>query len=291
MKKQILKPPVIDTYICHKNSRQVCPSPPKSYQHRFLAVGTRAGNIYHALLRFDLSELPPDLTILNSTLNIYLAFNDYPAIEKSIGLYQILADWNAPGTNYPDEPAINTHSLVSQDINCLKSTFISFNVTPLVQYWYINPDTNFGIMLKILQEDINNKVYFLSRKYRNPNYWPYLEVHYVSPGSVARSNNRTLDMRMSVATQASSKHTQRMCVLSSNYSCLVINEGDQPAHVYLQISPDGKRWMAASATTVIQPKQTLFFIPDTLSKYIRFCYQSAIPEKGTTLTIYIQGVK
>ncbi len=291
MKKQIIKPPIIDTYICNKISRQVCPFSPKSYQHKFLAVGTRAGNVYHALLKFDLSELPYDLTILNSTLNIYLAFNDYPTVEKLVELFQILSDWNTQNVSFSSELEINPHPLVSQSINCLKNTFISFDVTSLVQGWNKNPRANFGIMLKIMQEDTNNKIYFLSRKYQNPNYWPYLEVHYLPSGSSAPSCNKPLDVRMNVTTQDSYKHTPRLCVLSCNYSCLVINEGDQPAQVYLQVSPDGKRWMTESTISAIQPKQTLFFIPDTLSKYVRLCYQSTTPGKCTTLTIYVQGDK
>ncbi|NLG50066.1 MAG: alpha/beta fold hydrolase [Chloroflexi bacterium] len=115
-----------------------------------------------ALLRFDLSALPPNVVIKAAQLNLYLSYRDSTAPPLPVSLHGVLRPWdvnqatwnsslagqswavpgaNGAGTDY--EPSASAQRTLHA-----MNTWYGFNVTDLVKQWLAQPETNHGVLLR-----------------------------------------------------------------------------------------------------------------------------------------------
>jgi len=302
---KIIKPTLLDACIYNSNKHMnwFCPR-----NDSMLLTGTKSETMYRTLMQFDLSLLPFCLTISNCTLNIYVSQNTFPDTAGVLGIFQILSKWDTKNVTWNDQPLISAPPVDSISVTNEDNAFLTFNVTTLVQDWYINRSANFGIMLKFLDESYGKFLAIPGRNYKNSQFWPYLELEiadlessgnpsYHSPGHQPATDNTLLRASVpldvqppySVVTQDSVQCTSPYNILLYDYSYLVVNTGANPAVAYLQVSPNTTYWQTESETKTINPGALVSFVPNTIAKYARLCYQSQQPSQSTSLTIYLQG--
>jgi hypothetical protein len=157
-----------------------------------------------AILVFDLSSLPPGVVIKSAELELYMYNRERTSVgNNSINaeVHRITISWNegvqdgAPCTigatwqkydclvnwNGGDYDLLETNATVYyDDIN----KWHQWNITGLVQYWYDNPSSNYGILLKESQESPGPDrfvAHFASGEYSDVNLRPKLTVHYLLP--------------------------------------------------------------------------------------------------------------
>lgn len=284
MKIQIIKPPIMDTSISNRAMR----SHPRKYGRTKLLVGKKMKKCYRALIQFDLSPLPLFLTLTDVTLHIFVSCNDFPGIENSLGIFQILSKWTPKKAHCAHHPLVASAPLDVITITNQNNVFISFNITTLVQNWYTNQSANLGIMLKMLDETTNNLIGICSREYKDSEFWPYLEVSIKDPASPDECC-KPLDLTLHVVAQDQTNYTNPLNILLFNYSYLIVNTGIYPALVYLQVSCDGTHWQTESAIKTIAAGEMVSCVSDTITKYSRLCYQAQNINQHTELTLHIQG--
>ena len=76
--------------------------------------------------------------------------------------------------------------------------------------------------------------------------------------------------------------------VQSTYSYAVVNRGDVPAIVQVQISPNAVDY-ANDIRDEVQPGSTLVIVPTRFLKYTRLCAKTVQPERNTTLDVYFQS--
>lgn len=285
---QIIKPPIINTFISGSDIGKLMCSPPGRFGSRELLTGKSSSKTNRALIQFDLSSLPLFLTITSSTLHIFLSCNEFPCMEKSLSVFQILSKWKKKKSHCTKEPIIASTPLDVITITNQNNVFISFNITTLVQNWYTNHSANLGIMLKMLDETTNNLIGLCSRECKDSEFWPYLEVS-ITDQTSSDECCKSMDITLHVVAQDDANYTEPIDVLLFNYSYLIVNNGLYPALVYLQVSCDDIHWQTELSIKTVVPGETAACVPDIITKYSRLCYQSQNVSQNTELTIHIQG--
>lgn len=256
---------------------------PKQAAKKTLIVGSKK-HIYQSLVQFDISTLPLFLTILNGTLHLYLLENDWPSIEKTISVHQILSSWSKRRCL-----CINTLPIASTTFSNINHSFISFDITPLVTAWYTGSAENLGILLKLSNELTSGYVELCSNKFHNSAFWPSLEVSILEPLNPSEACCQTLDFDISVTTDDIIKTTAILNIQHFNYTYYVINTGVCSATVSLQLSPDGTNWLIDEPPRVITPGIIVPLVPNVIARFARITYQSAISHESTKLDIRVRG--
>ena len=285
---QIIKPPIMNTYIFGSDIHKRMCSPPGRYGSRELLIGKSSSKTNKTLIQFDLSSLPLFLTITSSTLHIFLSSNEFPCIEKSLGIFQILSKWGKRKSHCTKEPLIASAPLDIIRITNENDVFVSANITTLVQNWYTNQSANLGVMLKILDETTNNLIGLCSRECEDSQFWPYLKLNIKDP-AIPDKCCKPMDLTLCVVASDHANYTRALNILLFNYSYLIVNKGNYPALVYLQVSCDGTHWQTESSVKTIVTGEMASCVPDTITKYSRLCYQAQNIGQHTNLTIHIQG--
>jgi hypothetical protein len=276
-----IKPPVMDTSVNMQSRHH-----PRLRQ---LTVGRNDDALFRVLLQFDLSQLPLTLPICHSTLYLYL-LDDYWYIPQTIQLFPVLSRWNQQAVSGTDFPLTGTKPLDSIQ-KTKHSDCLAFNLTPLVTKWQSNLSPNLGLMVKAKDERAaDNFISFCGSEYKDSSRWPYIEINYLDPHSSSDPCCRHLELQFNVRTSDKSNCTNPINTFCLNYSYFVTNNGKCPAVAYLQISPDGEKWITQTEIFTLQPKQLHVFVANFIAKFSRLCYTSAHPGQSTSLTVYVQGI-
>jgi len=157
------------------------------------------------ILAFDLSALPPGVVIKSAVLQLYLYDRERSSVGNNsltIEINKIKSSWiegvrddedctvgvtwdeydcDGNWTNPMISTQVETSSIVYyDDIN----TWHKWSITSLVQYWYDNPSSNYGMRLKDVDEQVSSDpfiAHFASGEYGDVNLRPKLTVYYRMP--------------------------------------------------------------------------------------------------------------
>lgn len=286
---KILKPPRQNTFICCslKESRRPPAGSAAFARCKQIQIGAKDGVIARGLIYFGLLPLPASVTIIRATLNLYLTENHFAGRQRILEIFQILSRWNACRVNWKNRPLVAQRPVDVLSVTNQEHCFLVADITPLMLDWQTNQAANFGVMLKMRDEFADNRIAVAGRKIKNSRLWPFIRVEYSDCGG--GSPVQPLELAVEVATDDDIAATAPLNVLIFEYSYIPVNTGTQPARCYLQTSSDSVHWQTEGEVKIIQPGKSVSFVPDTISKYSRLCYQSAIAGAGTTLTVNIQG--
>lgn len=115
-----------------------------------------------SLLRFDLSSIPTNATIISAQLSLYLKSSDAaPNQNRTVQLHPLLTSWveneatyssralgqpwtgnKGPKVGVDYQAAAAASATVGQS-----GVWIPWNLSPLVQQWVNNPSLNYGVIL------------------------------------------------------------------------------------------------------------------------------------------------
>lgn len=287
MGKKIFKPPSMESFISAEHEGHAFFSS-KLFYNQGLLVGKDCEDLYRSLLQFDISSLPLFLTIVKSTLSLYLDMDACPAAEKSVEAFQILSNWNQEKVCWEWQPQTACKPVAVTTIATPAGSLVTFDLTALAEEWYTGQAANFGVLLKMSDELADNLVAFASGRFRNSAIWPYLELDFAS--CCSGGGHTPLDITVNVTTADNINFTAALNTLLFNYTYLIINTGANPASIHLEVSPNSAAWQTQSELATITPGQLITLVPDTVAKFSRLGYQSAHPGKPTTLSVYVQGL-
>jgi len=136
--------------------------------------------IFRSYLQFDLSSLPSDTVILDANLGLQYYYYDSVGIVPllDVGLYQVEAPWVEDTITWDSQP---NSSNQAEDIITIPypttSVFIYWNIFDLVKGWHDGSIDNYGILLRIVDENLNySNMGFLSSDYSIVAKRPKLEI-------------------------------------------------------------------------------------------------------------------
>lgn len=289
MVTRVLKPPSMNTFICKiSGSCSRSPHPSWAFKRKF-AVGTLHKNrtaIVRGLLKFDLPELPPAASVLEAVLCLHL-FREYES-AGSLAVHQVVSKWNPLSVCWKHQPLTLARPAAVAKLAPNDKGEINIGITSLLREWYSGLNSNFGVMLKMQEEDACQTAVFHSRNSCDSRFWPSIKVSYMDPegdGTCCRE----LDMRFTETAKAEIAETPELNTLLYNYSYVVVNSGQNPAAATLMTSPDGLHWQVESETKFIKPGTAASFIPDTIARFSRLRFWAAYYGTTTVLEVYVQG--
>jgi len=171
----------------------------------YIKVGiTSTDRQKRGLLAFDLTSIPPGIVIKAAMLELYMYNRERTVIGNNVinsVIFRIDASWIegvqdgtacTVGATWQNRDCssnwggsinttIETNAVLHyEDIN----TWHSWNITDLVQYWYDNPSSNYGLLLQDESELGNQETFiahYASGEYSDVNLRPKLTVYYRLP--------------------------------------------------------------------------------------------------------------
>lgn len=146
------------------------------------AVGNSASTIIRMYIEFDLSSIPADVRITDADLTLYQYFTN-GSDNFTIGLYAVTGDWDESTIDWDPQPISSTDVEITNSITAGATTWESWDIDTLVQGWLDGTITNYGMMLKDIDESsVNTIAYFYTSNYTtDTTKRPKLEIDYYIP--------------------------------------------------------------------------------------------------------------
>ena len=136
------------------------------------------GGERQGFLKFDLSPLPPNVTVDRAILRFWLGKVQK---EGTMTIHEVMADWNESTLSSGSVPAVSPELSEIAIRQTHQSKFISLDITSLVQSWVENPSMNFGIAL-LPDRDTDLKIELDSKESTSTSHGSELEVLLVAVG-------------------------------------------------------------------------------------------------------------
>ncbi|MDF2188758.1 DNRLRE domain-containing protein [Paraflavitalea sp. CAU 1676] len=142
---------------------------------------------FRSLFRYDVSQVPAGATITSATLYLYAhknAKNGY-AGQPTYGdnnaalLQRVINNWTLTNTGWGNQPAVTTagQRVLPQSTGTAQNYTV--DLKDLVQYWVNQPDSNYGVLLRLASEQAYNSMIFYSGQGAD-SVQPRLEICYTS---------------------------------------------------------------------------------------------------------------
>lgn len=156
-----------------------------------------------SLLRFDLSGIPTNATVISAQLSLYLRSSDAAANQsRTVQLHALLLPWveneatytiralghpwtgnKGPKVGVDYQAAAAASAAVSQ-----AGVWIPWHISPLVQQWVNNPSLNHGvILLDPNPYAVGANRFYASSEHTNSAWRPKLTITYQLPGDAGQS--------------------------------------------------------------------------------------------------------
>jgi hypothetical protein len=167
-----------------KDSMVVTEIPDTNYENnQYFSIGNLSVSIIvRAHLQFDVSILPTDAVIVNADLKLY----QYQTIGTEgfvIGLHQVTESWEENMITWNNQPDYlpSPESTITVTIGAL--TWLSWDITSLLQGWLDGSITNYGVVLKDTDEPLGDTfIRCYSSDYpTKPTLCPKLEITFYVP--------------------------------------------------------------------------------------------------------------
>ncbi|MDR0940853.1 MAG: DNRLRE domain-containing protein [Bacteroidales bacterium] len=209
------------------------------------------------LMNFDLEHIPSTATITSARLNLYSTSQHFSTLStgnsgyKSNACYlkRITTPWNANAVTWNSQPTTTTSNQVTFAQSTASSQdYCNINVDNLVQDMLNNPNSSFGVMLRLQNEVHYARMTFASAKHHNTALHPNLTVKYkVYPASlksyieptIAKDYNSTRDMQVKTEREFIDSLMRTELIIAPNptkdlstISCNSINDEIQNIRIY-----------------------------------------------------------
>jgi hypothetical protein len=125
--------------------------------------------ILRGILKFDLSSIPANATIISA--NLYLYSNPTPAtgnlVDANFGtnnamlVQQVLTNWSPATTNWYNQPVTSTSGQIVVPSTTQSTLDLNLDVTNMVASM-VNNNANYGFFLRLQNEVIYNSRIFVS---------------------------------------------------------------------------------------------------------------------------------
>jgi len=159
-------------------------TPLPQYPDIIAATWTHGGefNLWRALFRFNLTEVPPGARVTSARLSLYGNPEPSSALHSGANksyLRKVTSAWDQNTVTWETQPDFSTEDqvLLPQSISPTQD-YINIDVTEMVKDMVKNPSTNFGFTIMNRVENIYRSINFASSECSNINKRPKLEIFY-----------------------------------------------------------------------------------------------------------------
>lgn len=272
-----------DTFIVNSDKNYTsCNSP-------HLLVGAYGGGKIISYIYFDLSTIPPNLSIKSAMLNLYFANPAYKGRPPSSVILGVLKDGFCDcKTNYRNRPGLLAESqkylLIPNDFSP-----VSIDVIDIVKKWHSRKIDNNGFALLPEQFCRNGVFIFKSNDSIDEALYPTLSINTSDPCLELICCTDCFEEKKLVTAEEKFSKTREVWRFSV-FSFIVKNTGSKKVLIQLQDSPDGINFVDEEPFFLLRPGQTDIFVNTFFARYGRLKFKLAPRETGSgRIKIWLQG--
>ncbi|MGG4105134.1 discoidin domain-containing protein [Paenibacillus lautus] len=145
-------------------------------QSMLVGYSSSYDELYRSTLQFDLSSVPTGQVITKA--NLYLFSNKTGAQGVKVGVYEYGEPWTERGITWKNH--VDSNILITSNEFENGKQYIQFDLLDLVKDWYTDQKTNNGLLVKMLDESIQDQFQFYTRESAGL-VKPVLEIEYYNP--------------------------------------------------------------------------------------------------------------
>ncbi|HDK26249.1 MAG TPA: DNRLRE domain-containing protein [Candidatus Atribacteria bacterium] len=148
-----------------------------------LFIGRFDGDVERALLQFNVSDIPANAVIVSSDLQLY-QYNTWGSLENfTIGAHRITSSWLLHTVTWNSKVSFDSSPVGTCEVLPSAGTWLSWDITSLLQGWVNGTISNYGVLLKKVNESSGGTDIscWTSRYTDNQNLRPKLEISYYVP--------------------------------------------------------------------------------------------------------------
>jgi hypothetical protein len=157
--------------------------------HDFIANAWTANGdsfVMRSFIDFDLSQLPPNATIISAHLSLYgNPQSGHPQLHSSLSgpntseLHRITSLWGETSVTWNSQPTTDsTNKVILPQATSTTQNYLNIDVTSHIQMKVSNPTSHYGFMLKLATEYKYRCMVFASSDHTNPYLRPRLVILY-----------------------------------------------------------------------------------------------------------------
>lgn len=150
---------------------------------------TNGGNtvVGRGLINFDLSQIPDNAVITSAKLSLFSYVSPANGGHSSESgpntsiIKRITTDWDEQTVNWNNQPKVDTQFqvFIGQSTTEVQD-YLGINVTAMIKSAFANPESNFGMMLSLLNEEFYRRMIFASSDNEDSSLHPKLEITYLT---------------------------------------------------------------------------------------------------------------
>jgi hypothetical protein len=254
----------------------------------FIGMGSHCC-VKRMLIKFDLSLLPPDISIVKCSLKIYA--NNYRHTKASIVTpYALDSDWNEKTVDWNNQPDINK-SIIGKTGEVTSTGWYGWDITDIVKTWILDKNNNYGLMLKSYEHKHKDiKLYYSSENFKYKCCSPVLEIKFKKNNSFILFSRCTKNNHKVYKTSDNLKYSFAQNTSAfSMYTFFAKNIGNNPVSVFVQVSPDKHSTFDEAAIYNIPPGKTEAIVPQRYGAYSRLAFKSSASGGNTKLKVWFQA--
>lgn len=136
-----------------------------------------------SFIQFDLSGIPKNIRINDAALALYV--KEKFDVTRTVKIFLVKEEWNNFLISYENQPRSRKVEIASSKINFRRKGWYWFrgDLKEEIQKWIEEPENNFGIMIFPSSSNNSSQIssFVSSDDFRNPTFWPKLEINYQIP--------------------------------------------------------------------------------------------------------------
>jgi hypothetical protein len=169
-----------DAYVFEKNPTSNYGTSHELFSFAWTFSGTPF--LSKSFIKFDLSQLPANATITDAQLSFYHNATSSSAGQagtNSCELKKVTSTWDESTINWNNQPSTTSiGKVVIPTSTSATQDHTNINITTFAKDWYLNPNTNFGFEMDIINKTPLASMKFCSSDYSTASKRPKLSITY-----------------------------------------------------------------------------------------------------------------
>jgi hypothetical protein len=258
----------------------------------FIGIGRYdAENLFRILFKISMNKIPQNAIIVDATLiiNIKHVESGYPNI---ITPYALMENWELENVTWDNQPYFNTR-IFGESLNVRKRSQCKLKITSIIEKWYKNEISNYGIILK--NDEIQDKTISKIVADMESTYRPIIKISYLLKNPVEKDPFEKCPTEFTEKVEEFNTDdlfrfsTLINTSLKTTVIFLVKNLGINTITAHLQISPDGINFIDEPFIASIEMNEIKYLVPSIFSKFTRIAVKNVNANKSSRVKVWYQA--
>ncbi|MCF8299205.1 MAG: DNRLRE domain-containing protein, partial [Saprospiraceae bacterium] len=160
--------------------------------------GTEA--LGYSLIYFDISSLPQNINIISAKLSLYhnpTSGGAGQAGNNACYLKKVTSQWDEDTVTWNILPSFsNINQVYLATSTSPNQNYPDIDIIDFVNDWYNNPQSNYGMILEIIDKSLYNSMKFCSSDYGDSSLRPKLQICWISSESSNNIQNKNYSISL-----------------------------------------------------------------------------------------------